>query len=191
MKLVYLITVFSYFSFVCSAQDNREAVSDSIVLNSRSKSDIVLNYFNAIKAPKLLYSIDDKYFYLIIKDSICYQEYYIDLDYTDNIKNVYNVKSKVKNKKQRKKEKEYQKLLLEADPIFDLDKYSRGLINNVPEAETISGRLSYFVIEDLDGKKYGEFSLSSLTFPTPIDYKLLAYLMNRLSNEIANNKQGN
>ncbi|MHC5310115.1 hypothetical protein ACYSNM_08590 [Myroides sp. LJL116] len=191
MKLVYLIAVFSYFSFVCRAQDNRDAVLDSIVLNSRSKSDIVLNYFNTIKAPKLLYSIDDKYFYLIIKDSICYQEYYIDLDNTDNIKNVYNVKSKAKNKKQRKKEKEYKKLLLDADPIFDLDKYSRSLINNIPEAKTISGKLSYFVIQDLAGEKYGEFSLSSLTFATPIDYKLLTYLINRLSDEIANNKQGN
>lgn len=184
MKIIYSIILLVCYSLVSNAQN---AEFDSILVNSRSKADIVLKSFDTIKTPKLLYSLEDKYFYVIIKDTV-YKEYYVDLNDLDKINKIYLIRTEINNRKQRKKHKEYQKLLSKAEPIFDVSKYSQKTISNMPNATVITGKPSYFVLTD-SGAKYGEFSLSSITLPTPIDYNLLTYLMRRLSEEIAKNKQ--
>lgn len=39
----------------------------------------------------------------------------------------------------------------------------------MPNATFIAGVPSYFVMKDENDKKYGEYSLSSMTFPCPIN----------------------
>lgn len=68
------------FSLVCQAQEDWERKSDSTAMVSRAKADAVLQHFDTIQVPKLLYSLDNKDFYLIIKDTLCYKEYYVTLD---------------------------------------------------------------------------------------------------------------
>ncbi len=72
MKTVYSIVLMLCLSLVCKAQKDWKKVSDSIAVINRAKADIVLEQFDTIQTPKLLYSIEDRYYYLIIKDTILY-----------------------------------------------------------------------------------------------------------------------
>ena len=53
----------------------------------------------------------------------------------------------------------------------------------MPDTKYTSGRYSYFVLKDIDGKRYGEYRLSAVTSPLPINASLWAYLIRRLSDE--------
>ncbi|MDR0195385.1 MAG: hypothetical protein LBI73_09700 [Myroides sp.] len=185
MKTAYSIILILCFSFVCKAQNERKTVSDTMAMVSRNKADAVLKHFDTIKAPKILYSLEDKYYYLIIKDTPCYKEYYVALDSLSRISKILSIKVEEKNRKQRKQQEQYRKLLSKAEPIFDLSKYHTHLITQIPDAKMEAGRPSYFVVKDIDGKRYGEYSLSSLTVPFPINTNLWAYLVKKLSDEIA------
>jgi hypothetical protein len=185
MKESYSIILILFFSFVSKAQENWERATDSMAMFSRNKALMVLNHFDTINAPKILYSLENKYFYLIIKGVPLYKEYYIMLDSSNNIEKIYLVKAKDKIKK---RQKQYKKLLLKAEPIFDLNKYHTNFVTSVPNAKIAAGRQSYFVIQDVDKKRYGEYSLSTITTPLPIDINLWAYLVQKLSNEMAINK---
>lgn len=185
MKTVYSIILTLCFSLVCKAQKDWKKVSDSIAMINRAKADLVLKQFDTIHAPKLLYSIEDRYFYVIIKDTPCYKEYYAALDSLGNLRNVHRVKSEIQTRKQKKQQKQYRELIQKAEPIFDLSKYRQDLITLIPDAKVLSGRPSYFVIKDTNKKRYGEYSLPSLTAPLPINTSLWVYLVRRLSDEIA------
>jgi hypothetical protein len=185
MKIIYSINLILCFSLVCQAQNNWQKKSDSLAMISRTKADAVLQYFDTIQAPKLLYSMEDRYFYLIIKGAPCYKEYYVALDSLGNIERMHLIKTEAKTKKQRKQQEQYRKLLSEAEPVFDLSRYHTDFITRMPDAKYIRGVPSYFVVKDVDGKRYGEYCLSSLTLPLPIDAKLAGYLIRRLSDEAA------
>lgn len=181
---VYILILFIVSFAEHNAQTIWEKKRDSLALISRNKADKVLEQFSQINYPKLLYSMEDKYYYLIIGD-IPYKEYYIELDDIGNINKVRCIKSlQPKNRKQRKLQKQYQKLLAEAEPVFDLNRYHTEFITKIPDAKIVSGGLSYFVLKDIDGKRYGEYYLSSITLPLPINSNLWVYLIRRLSNEI-------
>src|SRR5690606_8303958 len=124
---------------------------------SRAKADAVLKHFDTIQAPKLLYSLDDTYYYLIIKNSPSHKEYYIVLDSLGLIEKLYYIKDEAKTRKQKRLKKQYQGLLSEAEPIFDLNKYHADFITGLSEPNYTSGRYSYFVVIDTDGKRYGEY----------------------------------
>ena len=132
-----------------------------------------------------MYSLEDKYYYLIIEDTFCYKEYYIALDSLSRISKILSVKVEVKNRKQRKQQEQYRKLLSEAEPVFDLSKYHAELITQIPDATMVAGKPSYFVVKDIAGKRYGENSLSSISAPLPINKNLWMYLVTKLSNEVA------
>ncbi|MDM1363131.1 hypothetical protein, partial [Myroides marinus] len=102
-----------------------------------------------------------------------------------NFSKILSIKVEEKNRKQRKQQQQYRKLLSEAEPIFDLSKYHTDLITQVSDVKMEAGRPSYFVVKDTDGKRYGEYSLSSLTVTLPINTNLWAYLVKKLSDEIA------
>lgn len=172
-------------SNICVAQDDWQKVSDSMAMISRVKSDVVLEHFETNKAPKILYSIEDKYFYIIIKDSPCYKEYFVVLNDLNEIKEVRFIKYETNTKKQRRQQKQYKKLLSKAEPIFDFNKYNIDYITKMPNAEYVRGRSSYFVVKDEDGKRYGEYLLPALTTPLPINANLWVYLVRRLSDEMA------
>jgi len=183
MKITCYIGLMLCFSIVCKAQDNNwEKVSDSLAMISRAKADEVFTYFDTIRASKLLYSLEDRYFYLIINDTPCYKEYYIILDSSAKV-NIHPIDTREENKKQRKQQKRYHKLLAEAEP-FNLSKYHTNYITNIPDAKFVRGKPSYFVVKNINGKRYGEYSLAAFTLPLPIDGKLAGYLMKRLSDEI-------
>jgi hypothetical protein len=181
MKFIILICLTTFFQFCFSQQIN---FVDSV---SRAKADIVLSHFDSLQTPKLIYSIDDKYFYLIIKDTPVYKEYYITTDSIGNINEIYFVKKNVKGRKQRKQEKQYQNLLLEADP-FNLSTYHTNYVTAISQGTTIDtfGRLSYFVLKDVDGKRYGEFHLFLPVYPLPIHSSLWTYLIRRISDKYPN-----
>lgn len=149
---------------------------------SRAKADKVLQRFDTIQAPKLLYSLDDRYFYLIIKGTPCYKEYYAVLDSLGEIAYLRLVKAEQKTRKQQK---QYRKLLSEAEPIFDLNRYRTNSMTEMPDAQYTSGKYSYFVVKDIDGKRYGEYRLPAVTSPAPINGSLWVYLIRRISEEAA------
>ena len=188
MKTAYFIILIQCFSLVCKAQEDKENIVDSLALVSRAKADVVLKNFDTIQAPKILYSLDDKFYYMIIKDTPCDKEYYVVLDRLGEIEKMRLVKAETKNRKQRKQQKQYRKFLSEAQPIFDLSKYHKEFITTVPDAKMVVGKPSYFVVKDIDGKRYGEYSLSSLTAPLPINIYLWAYLFRKLLDEVARDK---
>ncbi|WP_219035431.1 hypothetical protein [Empedobacter falsenii] len=189
MKTAYSIILMLCFSLVCKAQEGRENMTDSMAMVSRAKADKVLQHFDTIQAPKILYSLEDKYYYLIIKDTPCYQEYYVTLDSLGRIDKIRLIKVEIKTRKQRKQQEQYRELLSEAEPIFDLGKYHTDFITEMPDAKMVSGKPSYFVFKNIDGKRYGEYSLSSVTAPLPINISLWAYLIRRLSDEAYKNNK--
>lgn len=179
--LFYIIIVF--FPIVLNAQNNREIKpSDSAGLVSRAFADNVLSKFDTIKAPKILYSLDNHFFYVIVKNDP-YKEFYIVLE-ENNVLKIETIITELKTKKQRKQNKQYCKLLSKAEPLFDFNKYNTDFITKMPEATLISGRNSYFVLKDVDGKRYGEYNLSSLTTPLPINMYLWTYLTKKLSDQM-------
>lgn len=99
MKAAYSIILMLCFSLVCKAQEDRGNIADSMAMVSRTKADKVLQLFDTIAAPKLLYSLDNKYFYVIIKSNLCYQEYYVALDSLGRIDKMRSCKSRNKNQK--------------------------------------------------------------------------------------------
>lgn len=185
MKTTYSIILMLCLSLICKAQGDRENTVDSMAMVSRAKADKVLQYFDTVQTPKILYSLEDKYYYLIIKDTSCYQEYYVALDSLGEVCIVRPAKVETKTgKKRRQQEQQYQELLSEAEPIFDLSKYHTDFVTKIPDAKMVSGKPSYFVLKNIDGKRYGEYSLSSVIAPLPINVSLWAYLIRRLSDEV-------
>lgn len=180
---IYILYLLSFAEY--NSQTIWEKKTDSLALISRNKADNILEQFSQINYPKLLYSMEDKYYYLIIGD-IPYKEYYIELDDIGNINKVRFLKvTGGKSRKQKKQQKQYHKLILQAEPIFDLNRYHTNFITKISEAKYLNGKNTYFVIKDIDGKRYGEYRLSAITLPLPINSSLWAYLIRRLSSEIA------
>lgn len=112
---------------------------------SRTKAERVLQHFDTIVAPKILYSLGNS-FYVIIKDTLCYKEYYVALDSLGGIDKIHLVKAETKTRKQRRQEEQYRELLAKAEPIFDLSKYHTDYITSMPDAKMVSGKPSYFVV---------------------------------------------
>ncbi len=182
IRTVYICIILFYSFIEHNAQTIWEKKIDSLALISRDKSDKVLKQFDEFNTSKILYSLEDKYYYLIIQDIPYNKEYYIELDDMGNIKKVHPMI--LINIKNRKQQKQYSKLLSEAGNIFDSNKYHKGFITKISDAKLILGIPSYFVFKDRDDKRYGEYRLPSITLPLPINSNLWAYLIRRLSDEI-------
>lgn len=174
-----------FFSFVCEAKD-KESISDSTEIVSQIKADKVLSAFDSIKAAKLLYSIEDKYYYVIIQVStLYYKEFFISLSDNGDIDEIRLILYEDNTRRKRKQNRQYKELLSKAEPIFTFDKkLSNDYITRIPNAKYIGERYSYFVLKDLNNVKYMEYRLPVITFPSPINAYLLAYLIRRLSDEI-------
>lgn len=171
----FILIVFLTFSLVsCKSQ----VKIDSTSLESRMLADKIFKNFDSIspKSKKILYSLDNKDFYVIINLQNNYQEYYV---FFDN--NKKNMKSRVLTTDEKEKN-----ILIKS---FDLDKYHTNFITKMPNANYVRGKNSYFVIKDKKGKRYGEYCLSSLTLPLPIDSELAGYLIRKLSQEITKNRE--
>lgn len=175
LTIVLLVSI-SYCNAQCENQYG--AGSMESLLSSRKKADRLLELFRE-NVPKVLYSLEDCYFYLIIKASPHNKEYYIALDSLGQIRVLYVLAERTKTAKQKK----YEKQLLQAGPIFEPTYYKN--VSQRLETRTASGRPSYFVMKDANGRRFGEYCLSALTIPLPINQALWIYLINRLSEEIS------
>jgi hypothetical protein len=163
-------------------------------LESRAKADIVLSKFDTISGKKILYTLLDKDYYIIIQADKHYKEYVVSIDSICNVVRIKEINTdKEIGKLQAKKflSKNKRKLLrrLEEDiqtvrEAFNTSQYSTELITSVPNATYVVGVPSYFVVKDADGRRYGEYSLSSITAPCPINPNLWAYLVRRLSEQV-------
>ena len=99
MKKIALIIYVLLTSILCFGQDTE---LDKTFLNSRNSADSILRHFSEIKGPKMLYSINDIYYYVIIKSGIDdFQEYYVKKDSSNvlinKVSNVF-LEKKVKRK---------------------------------------------------------------------------------------------
>jgi hypothetical protein len=156
-------------------QAQKPETSDTSAIISRKKADAVLSYFDTIQGTKLLYSMRDKDYYVIIQENYCCKEYYVSIDSSGTLNEIRTLQSSKKEKG----------ILLKA---FDLNNYHAGLVTRVPDATYVRGEPSYFVIKDENGKRYGEYSLSSLTLPLPINGKLYGYLFRRTIEQASQQK---
>lgn len=153
---------------VCAGQGSEIGNTiDSVGLVNRAKADTVLSRFENICGTKMLYSVENNKFYICVKNGSTYQEFYV----VDND----SIGFKIVNLKTQNKSR---KTLLKA---FRLEKYHRDFITSMPDAKFIQGYPSYFVIKDDEGRRYGEFSLSYLTIPAPIDKAVYGYLIRKMS----------
>lgn len=171
MRNVIITSIFFLSSIVCIAQDEiLKKKVDSLSHVSRAKADLILSHFDSIRTEKILYTISDEHYYVILKDGCCYKEYYIHTDSTRKIKEERVLRTSKRNKK----------ILAKA---FELNRYHKNFITRADNPTVVQGNSSYFVLKDIDGKRYGEYSLSAITVPIPIDKELYNYLFKRLLKE--------
>ncbi|MGL5682733.1 MAG: hypothetical protein ACRDDZ_06705 [Marinifilaceae bacterium] len=166
----YIIIVLSLLlSKYCYSQNLEYA--DSV---SRAKADIVLSYFDNIQSSKLLYSIEDRYFYVLLNENSFLKEYVIIMD---SLGNTSNAEKLIKLTRRDKK-------LLKKIAPFDLSKYSTdNIIKSSNAVDFTFGRLSYFVVKDNKGNRFGEFRSYMPNETMPINLMLWAYIIRKLSEQ--------
>ena len=165
MKNIVIILLLCISEF-CYSQNLQYA--DSM---SRAKADIVLSHFDSIHVSKLLYSIDDKYFYILLNVDLCCKEYIVIADSLGSI-----VKMEGPNKLSR-----HDKKLLKNLAPFDLTKYNTNYITESSNVMDFTfGQLAYFVIKCNDGTRWGEFHSFMPIQTATIDLKLWAYINRKL-----------
>lgn len=100
-----------------------------------------------------------------------------------NDANAENLKAKyhLSKRKSLKKYHEERQIICDA---FDTSQYSAEFITTLPNATYVAGTPSYFVLKDEDNKRYGEYSLSSIVAPSPINPVLWAVLFKRIMENI-------
>jgi hypothetical protein len=186
-----VITCFALFWIsLCYAQHDLKIISDSLAMASRAKADIILSKFDTIHHIKILYSLLDKDYYIIVQDSNSYKEYYISIDFSNNITSYREISIKDKYDSLRKQGVKSRKIIKHIEnenatiqKAFDLSSYNTDLITYVPNAIYVAGVHSYFVVKDENNNRYGEYSLSSFTAPCPISTELWLYLLKCLGEQ--------
>ena len=190
MRKIVIVCFILGIACFCFAQNDWKRISDSLSLESRAKADIVLSMFDTLYGKKILYSLQDRYYYVVFQLQNSYKECVIEIDSICNVVNIEELDSnkKIKDlKTKRGYSKNGRKLLkrLEEDrqtirDAFEISQYSTEFITSMPNATFIAGVPSYFVMKDENDKRYGEYSLSSMTFPCPINPILWIYLNRKL-----------
>lgn len=165
MKTIAIL-ILLVFPLLCYSQGMVTSL-DSKSKYSRAKADSVLRSFENFHVLKMLYSVRDSEYYVILKKGTTYEEYFVLAKELQTLK-IFSLNNEKPNLKIFKR-------------IFKLKKYHTGFITKMPNAKFIQGDLSYFVLKDQLGNRYGEFSLSFLTVPSPIDKKIYAYLTTKIS----------
>lgn len=175
-----------FISCICPAQDEWERISDSLTYESRGKADVVLAKIRSNGKMMLLYSLQDKYYYVIIKQQNWYSEFYIIMNDISSALDIIQHDHTIINEQQSKKRQDKKKLKQTQweywviQRAFNLDQYSTTCTTRIPNATYIAGVPSYFVIKDENNKRYGEYSLSSITIPCPIHPELWVFLQRKM-----------
>lgn len=194
MKKIATICFTLFITCFCNAQSNWKEISDSLALEIRVKADIVLSKFDTISGKKILYSLLDRDYYIIFQQDNYYKEYVVTIDSICNILTIKEVgNDKEIEKLQAKKflpksKRKFLKQLKENSQTisnaFNTNQYCTELITSLPNATYVAGVSSYFVMKDENNKRYGEYSLPSITAPCPINPILWVYLIRKLSENI-------
>lgn len=187
-----------YFALVtassCFAQYGGTTKLSYSLNESRAKADIVLSGFGTIPRRKMVYSLKNEHYYIVIhSDSAC-NEYVVSIDSAchvvgmkkidhdsiiDQLKRKRYISRKQKN--ELKRAETDRQMLKEA---FDLKQYHTKPITDLPDATCMAGVPSYFVIKDEYDNRYGEYCLPSITAPCPINPDLWVYLIRELMENI-------
>ncbi|MCX6313616.1 MAG: hypothetical protein NTX08_02630 [Sphingobacteriales bacterium] len=170
------IIIFSLFlsAISCEAQNEvQKRKIDSLAYLSRAKADAILGTFDKIKTAKVLFSISDEFYFVILKESNHFEEYYFHTDSVGDIKVKHNSRTP----------KKYHKLLIKA---FNFCNYKNDFVTRVLNPKESNVNLSYFVLKDEDGRRFGEYSLLVITVPYPIDIQFHSYLLKSLLSEYSN-----
>ncbi len=178
MKRTINLAVILLNVIACFSQSNgtRKRI-DSLSLQSRRKADMVLKNFDGLKAEKVLYSISNEQYYIVLKIGSSYKEYYFEIDSSGN----------VLTKRTLNHTKDSRTFFSKA---FNLKSYSKKFITRVNNPSSVQGNPSYFVVRDIDGTRHGEYFLSTITMPIPIDKQVYKYLLTRLLQETSKSKGG-
>lgn len=172
-KLRILLILFCVSSFSIYSQDiDFQKLRDSLALESRGKADKVLEHFDNYDNPKLLYSIADKDYYILIKEECKFKEFYLSI----------NNQGKIIEKRELKLKKRDKKYISKA---FKFKDYHTDFIKEKTDATFVRGKPTYFVVKDTDGNRFGEYRLAGFTLPTVIDGKLYGFLTRKLTQEIS------
>lgn len=164
MKKVLILLLLLCCISVCVAQNEQD-------IQSRERADNLLSRFDSIQSSKILFSISNRHYYLAYKHKCGYKEYYLKV----------NENGQIKEQRQLKTTRSDRKLL---DEAFDLTKYHRNFITRIDDPKANQGNSSYFVIKDKTGIRYGEYSLSVITAPIPINGEVYKHVVSKLITEV-------
>ena len=189
MRIIAAFCLLINTACFCYSQSKWESVSDSLGLESREKADLVLSKFDTMPGRKILYSLQNRDYLVIINQNDCYKEYVLKVDSLCNVlaikeididERIVKTKAKcfLKNRKLSRRLLEDRQILMKA---FDESQYCTEFITSMPNASWVAGIPSYFVMKDENDNRYGEYSLSSITAPCPISPALWAFLIRELS----------
>lgn len=161
IKLTFTI-IFSFITFNSNAQIN------SSDLKSREIANDVINHIFSKELDNknyVIYSNSDKLFFVVVENQDNYKEYFI-----SNEVNPVKMEVRTINKPNSLYLKMFNKSNYKTDYVtFKSEMYNKGY-------EATFGNLVYFAYHNLDGKTYGEFRLSIITKPSPIDKDINEHL---------------
>ena len=187
-----------YFALVaassCFAQYGETTKSSYSLNESRAKADTILSRFGTISGRKMAYSLKNEDYYIIIHSDSAYKEYVVSIDSACHIVSmkkidhdsiIENLKAKRHlSGKQRKELKRLETDRQMLKEVFDLKQYHTDPITDAPHATCMAGVPSYFVLKDEHNNRHGEYCLSSITIPCPINPDLWIYLTRELVENI-------
>jgi len=167
MNRLYIYILLLFF-INCSSQKQLQKI-----LSREKLSKILINEFPQTKDRLLVYSIDDKWYLIIENRTSIYKEYYIKIEKGEVLKReIGNI-----NKPD-----------LMLDNAFNLSNYKYGYVDFSSDEykyyKLSQGNKTYFCLFE-NGDYYGEFNLSVIVDPIPIEKKLNEYLIKKIFKEIS------
>lgn len=159
----------------------------------RDLVDSILHEFDSIPVPKIFYACVDKDHlslvscYVILDMDTCYDEYFVAIDSLNSIAiiksfNVFEsqyINSFTKDEVQETLYNRGLEVLSQAEPIFDLKRYHNEFVTHIPYVGNYGYRSMYFVLKDIENKRYGEFYLDSSVALQKMNTDLLLYMVFR------------
>ncbi len=162
--LVSLFLLFNLFSILGQELEEED-------LNSRNNAESIISNYLSDKATNkkhIIFSVSEKYFLVLVENIDSYEEIYL-----SNEEGIVIKRTKFKKPKDL------------FEKIFNVDNYKKGFINFNSDffsdgIEISIGSVTYFVMKDELGKRYGESRLCMLIKPNPIDLDIHYYFTKRI-----------
>lgn len=162
------IYILLLFFINCSSQKQLQKMS-----SRENLSKILSNGFSHTKERLLVYSVDDKWYLIIENSTSVYKAYYLKIEKEGVLKReIDNI----------------EKPNLMLDNAFNLSNYKYGYIDfssdEYKNYKLAQGNKTYFCLFE-KGNYYGEFNLSVIVDPIPIEKGLNEYLIKKIFKEIS------